>query len=116
MYRLLMLAADRTVVVVPLFEWVCQVWNYTGSCCYKAQHILIKRVMVKCSLAVPHSISCWPGFKCPYRQFFLSDSIYHAMNLYEKKSIWIKRNLLEVHFGPPFAPVFPWLGMNCDVD
>ena len=20
------------------------------------------------------------------------------------------------HFGPPFAPVFPWFGMNCDVD
>ena len=20
------------------------------------------------------------------------------------------------HFGPPFAPVFPWFGMSCDVD
>ena len=47
------------------------------------------------------------------------------MNFCEKKnSIWIKCNFIISfenvqicrHFGSPFAPVFQWFGMSCDVD
>ena len=47
---------------------------------------------------------------------FLSDSILSSIlikcNLFRSfKNVQICR-----HFGPPFAPVFPWFGMICDVD
>ena len=55
---------------------------------------------------------------------FSSDSIYHSMNISQKKWILIKRyffinfwklsNLLS--FGSPLAPVFPWFGISCYVD
>ena len=36
------------------------------------------------------------------------------MNFYEKNDL----DEMQIcrHFGPPFAPVFPWFGMSCDLD
>ena len=53
-----------------------------------------------------------------------TELIYHPMNFCKKKidldkmHFFIRYENVQIccHFGPPFAPVFPWFGMSCDVD
>ena len=51
--------------------------------------------------------------------------LYHLLNFREKKidlemHEMLFRSFKNVricrHFGPPFAPVFPWFGISFDVD
>ena len=69
-----------------------------------------------------------PALKCPQRQKILFSYLMscHPMN-YEKKSIFdldemqcfvflFENAQICRHFSPPFAPVFSWFGISCDVD
>ena len=68
------------------------------------------------------------SFKVPIMPFFLFFHLilYITQWTSAKKLIWMKCNFFSFtslenvqichHFGPPFAPVFPWFGMSCELE
>ena len=64
-------------------------------------------MLIRSKFLFSHLILCitqWTSAK----NFFDLDKM-HFLQLFEKVQIFR-------HFGPPFAPVFPGIGMSCDVD